>query len=62
MIVEADPTKHSVIIRTDGGTEIILNWAAAANLSTLLSEKSQEAEPPTLPGRTYAPSIERDRR
>jgi hypothetical protein len=40
MIVEADRTRHLVIIRTDGGTELTLNWAAAANLSTLLSQMS----------------------
>ncbi len=62
MIVEADPTTHLVTIHGDLGTEIVLTWAAAANLSTLLSEKSQEAEPTPRPGKSYSPAVERDRR
>jgi hypothetical protein len=62
MIVEANQTHNQVTIRGDHGTEITLSWAAAANLSTLLREKSHEAEPAALPGRSYCPSVERDRR
>jgi len=56
MIVKADRTKNQVIIRGDRGTKIILSWAAAANLSTLLSEKSHEAEPAPAKGKSYSPT------
>jgi hypothetical protein len=62
MIVEADKATNQVTIKTDRGGQIVLTWAAAANLSTLLSQKSHEAEPAALPGRSYCPSVERDRR
>ena len=62
MIVKADPTTHLVTIHGDRGTKIVLTWAGAANLSSLLNEASRQAEPPAFPGRSYCPSVERDRR
>jgi hypothetical protein len=62
MNVQADPLLNLVTIRGDRGTEITMNWAAAAYLSTLLNEASRQAEPPAFPGRSYCPSVERDRR
>lgn len=62
MKVEADRRKHQVTIRGDRGTEITLTWASASLLGSLLKEASLEAAPPTMPGKVYAPAIERDRR
>ncbi|MDQ3231657.1 MAG: hypothetical protein M3Q07_07540 [Pseudobdellovibrionaceae bacterium] len=62
MIVEADRSKHQVIIRGDLGTEIVLNWSAALVLGGLMRDASVEAEPPALSGRSYSPTVERDRR
>jgi hypothetical protein len=61
MNVEADKATNHVIIKTDRGGQIVLTWAAAANLSTLLSQKSHEAEPAALPGKSYCPTTERTR-
>jgi hypothetical protein len=61
MNVTAAPKDNLVTIRGDRGTEITMNWAAAAHLSTLLNEASRQAEP-SFPGKSYCPSVERDRR
>lgn len=61
MLVEADSRKHQVVLRSDSGSVITLSWAAAANLSSLLNEASRQAEPPTRPGRSYCPAVERSR-
>lgn len=62
MTVLTDTQKHQVTIHGDHGTEITLTWSGALVLGTLLREASIQAEPTALPGRTYAPAIERDRR
>lgn len=58
MQVLTDSTRNQVIIRGEG-SEIRLSWAAALNLGSLLIKKSQEAEPPARPGKTYEPTPER---
>jgi hypothetical protein len=63
MRVEADRTKHQVILRGDRGTEITLSWSGALLLGTMLRQASVQAEPSApRPGRTYCPSTERERR
>lgn len=62
MTITADTNTHQVMIRTDSGSEIILSWAAAANLGSLLNEASRQAEPPAPQGRTYRPAVEQERR
>ncbi|MBI4001587.1 MAG: hypothetical protein HY348_07370 [Nitrospira defluvii] len=62
MRIEADRTRNQVIIITKLGSVITLSWAAAANLSSLLNQASRQAEPPARPGKSYCPSVERDRR
>jgi hypothetical protein len=61
MRVEADHVRHEVVIHGAYGYECRLSWAAAANLSSILREKSHEAEPQPK-GKTYAPTTERARR
>jgi hypothetical protein len=61
MIVEANKVTNQVTIKTDRGGQITLTWAAAANLSTLLSQKSHEAEPAPARGKSYVPAMERTR-
>ncbi len=58
MQVFTDPSRNQVIIRGEGN-EIILSWAQALNLGSLLIKKAEEAEPPARPGKTYRPAIER---
>ncbi|NGZ04311.1 MAG: hypothetical protein CV090_14825 [Nitrospira sp. WS238] len=62
MEVHFDPHDHHVILTGAGGYEARLDWAAALNLGSLLIKKAEEAEPPAMPGKTYCPSTERDRR
>ena len=62
MIIKADRIRNLVTIRGDRGTEIVLTWSGALLLGTQLREASVEAEPPALPGKSYCPSTERDRR
>jgi hypothetical protein len=58
MRVEVDHVRHEVVIHGAHGYECRLSWAAAANLSSILREKSHEAEP-ELKGKTYAPTVGR---
>lgn len=59
MDVVSDPSRHEVVLLGAHGTRVRLSWAAALNLGSLLIAKSQEAEPPTRPGKTYEPTTER---
>jgi hypothetical protein len=62
MQVDVDHAKHQVIVTGDYGMRIVLGWSAALVLGGLLKDASVQAEPPALPGRSYCPSVERDRR
>jgi hypothetical protein len=62
MIVEANKATHQVVLKTDRGSEIVLNWSSALLLGCMLKEASVQAEPPAPAGRSYSPSVERERR
>lgn len=61
MIVTTDQGSKRVIV-TGERFQIALTWSQALALGSLLVAHSQHVEPPALPGRTYCPSVERDRR
>lgn len=61
MRIDADRIKNQVILTSEAGTQIILSWAGAANLASLLNEASRQAEPPAPQGKTYRPAVERSR-
>jgi hypothetical protein len=62
MTVTTDSVRHQVILTGDYGMRIVLGWSAALVLGGLLKDASVQAEPAALPGRSYCPSVERDRR
>ena len=62
MRVEVDQTQNQVILTGDFGTRIILGWSAALVLGGLLKDASVLAEPAPMPGKSYVPATERDRR
>jgi len=58
MRVEVDHATHHVVLTGDRGSEIVLTWAAALNLGSLLIQKAEEAEPAPK-GKTYMPTAGR---
>jgi hypothetical protein len=60
MQIKTDGPRHQIILQ-GRQPEVSMTWAAALNLGSLLIEKAHEAEPASVPGRTYAPALERGR-
>jgi hypothetical protein len=58
MRVDVDHVRNEVVIHGAHGYECRLSWAAAANLSSILREKSHEAEP-VVKGKTFSTSVSR---
>lgn len=59
MKISVDQARHLVTLHGDQGSKIVLNWASALNLGSLLIEKAHEAEPPAVPGKRYEPKAAR---
>lgn len=60
MIITTDQGSKRVIV-TGERFQIALTWHQALALGSLLTYHSREVEPAARPGKTYSPSIERDR-
>lgn len=61
VIIKTDQNTKRVILRGNR-FEVQLTWSQALALGSLLVAQSRHVEPAALPGRTYCPSTERDRR
>jgi hypothetical protein len=61
VIVKTDNTKKHVILSGER-FQVSMTWSQALALGSLLVAQSRFVEPAPLPGRTYCPSVERDRR
>jgi hypothetical protein len=61
VIVKTDPDSKRVIVSGER-FEVALTWSQALNLGSLLVAHSKHVEPPAPSGKSYSPSIERERR
>lgn len=61
MQIKTDSINKHVILQGER-FQVSMTWSQALALGSLLVQHSRFVEPAPLPGRTYCPSVERDRR